>query len=74
MDRIHRYLNHRQISNAYRLDKLILCIIRYLAEHGHKYFDEFTGNILRQTQNSFWRKIRTLRVRLRDPIPLTATA
>jgi len=74
IDRINRYLHHLQISNAYRLDKLLLCIIRYLAEHGCPFLDDFTRNIIHETDNSFWRLIKTLRVRLRDPIPLTAMA
>jgi len=74
IDRINRYLHHLQISNCYRLDKLVLCIIRYLAEHGCPYFDQFTQNIINQTTTSFWRTIRTLRVRLRDPNPFTVTA
>jgi len=72
VDRIHRYLNHLQISNAYRLDKLVLCIVHYLAEHGCPFLDSFTQNIIRQTANSFWGVVKTLRVRLRDPIPLSA--
>jgi len=74
VDRINRYLHHLQISNCYRLDKLVLCIIRYLAEHGSPYFDEFTRDIIHQTANSFWRVIDKLRVRLRDPKPLTFMA
>jgi len=30
---INRYINHRQISNLYRLDKLVLMVARYIAEH-----------------------------------------
>ncbi len=32
---LNRYVNHRQISNCYRLDKLVVMLARYLAEHGH---------------------------------------
>ena len=74
IDRINRYLYHLQISNCYRLDKLVLCIIRYLAEHGSHDFNPFTQNIIKETAISFWRNIQHLRVRLRDPIPLTITA
>jgi len=74
IDRINRYLHHLQISNCYRLDKLVLCIVRYLAEHGCQFFDQFTNALIRQTAYSFWRTIRTLRVRLRDPNPLTTMA
>ena len=74
IDRINRYLHHLQISNVYRLDKLVLCIIRYLVEHGCPFPDEFTRNIIRQTENVSWKLIHTLRVRLRDPIPLITVA
>jgi len=30
---INRYINHRQISNFYRLDKLVVMIANYIAEH-----------------------------------------
>jgi len=74
IDRINRYLHHLQISNAYRLDKLVLCIIRYLAEHGSPYISDFAYDLLRTIGISFWRTIWTLRVRLRDPKPLTIMA
>ena len=74
IDRINRYLHHLQISNCYRLDKLVLCIIRYLAEHGNPFTDTFTQTLIRLTTNSFWRTIWTIRVRLRDPNPLTTMA
>lgn len=74
IDRINRYLNHLQISNCYRLDKLVLCLIRYLAEHGCPFLDQFTRNIIRQTADSFWQTIGRLRVRLRDPKPVTFMA
>jgi len=74
IDRINRYLHHLQISNCYRLDKLVLCIIRYLAEHGSPYIPDFAHNLLSEIGVSFWRTIWTLRVRLRDPIPLTLMA
>jgi len=71
VDRINRYLHHLQISNCYRLDKLVLCIIRYLAEHGSPPVNKFASDILKLTGSKFWRSIWTLRVRLRDPHPLT---
>ncbi|MBA7577865.1 hypothetical protein ES708_19720 [subsurface metagenome] len=71
VDRINRYLYHLQISNCYRLDKLVLCIIRYLAEKGSRFYDPFTSNLLTYINSYFWRIIPTLRVRLRDPIPVT---
>ncbi|MBA7610697.1 hypothetical protein ES703_17909 [subsurface metagenome] len=74
IDRINRYLHHLQISNCYRLDKLVLCIIRYLAEHGSPYLSDFAYKCLDKVGSRFWRAIWTIRVRLRDPIPLTAMA
>jgi len=74
IERINRYLNHLQISNCYRLDKLVLCIIKYLAEHGCPFLPKLAHELLNETGVSFWRTIRTLRVRLRDPIPLTFEA
>ncbi len=74
LDRINRYLDHLQISNCYRLDKLVLCIVRYLAEHGKPFTDAFTLDIIRQVSGQFWTVLDTIRVRLRDPIPLTISA
>ncbi|MBA7659674.1 hypothetical protein ES703_67661 [subsurface metagenome] len=70
VDRINRYLHHLQISNAYRLDKLILILARWLAEHGYPFTDKFTLAILRLTDRSFWRIIGTIKVRLRDSKPV----
>ncbi len=71
IDRINRYLHHLQISNAYRLDKLVLVLARWLAEHGHHFTDNFTLSLLRLTDFSFWQTIWTAKVRLRDPHPIT---
>ncbi|MBA7538625.1 hypothetical protein ES705_30902 [subsurface metagenome] len=70
IDRINRYLHHLQISNCYRLDKLVLCIIRYLAEHGCPYLDGFAYYCLDEVGSQFWRALAFIRVRLRDPIPI----
>ncbi|MBA7486477.1 hypothetical protein ES707_22036 [subsurface metagenome] len=70
IDRLNRYLHHLQISNCYRLDKLILCLIRYLAEHGSPHIPAFAYNLLKQIPGPFWQTIRTLQVRLRNPNPL----
>jgi len=32
---LNRFIKHRQISNSYRLDKLVLMLARLFAEHGH---------------------------------------
>ena len=74
IDRLNRYLHHLQISNCYRLDKLILCLMRYLTEHGCPYLDAFTRQLLRDTSNHFWTLIHRIKLRLRDPNPLTITA
>ncbi len=71
IDRINRYLYHLQISNCYRLDKLVLCIIRYLAEHGCPFLDAFTRKLLLDTSNHFWTLIHRIRLRLKDPNPIT---
>lgn len=71
IESINRYLHHLQISNAYRLDKLILILVRWLAEHGYQFTDKFTLALIRITANSFWRTIWTTKVRLRDPKPLS---
>ena len=72
--RFNRFLHHLQISNCYRLDKLVLCLVRYLAEHGCPFLDDFTRHVIRNTAHSFWQTIYAIRVRLRDPIPLTLEA
>ncbi|MBA7552984.1 hypothetical protein ES705_45564 [subsurface metagenome] len=74
VDRINRYLHHLQISNCYRLDKLVLCIVRYLAEHGCPFLDRFTQDMLELADDAFWKTIWRLRVRLRDPKPITIMA
>lgn len=70
IDRINRYLYHLQISNAYRLDKLVLILARWLAEHGYTFTDKFTPALLRLTANLFWQTIGSVKVRLRDPTPI----
>lgn len=70
LERIHRYLHHLQISNAYRIDKLVVILARYLAEHGCQFKDKFTRLLLHRTNTAFWRTIWTATVRLRDPIPV----
>lgn len=32
---------HAQISNLYRLDRLVLLLARYLAEHGHAFYEKW---------------------------------
>ncbi len=74
IERTNRYLNHLQISNAYRLDKLVLILARYLAEHVAQQFTDFASKLIGFAGSNFWRAIWTARVKLRDPIPLTLVA
>jgi CTP-dependent riboflavin kinase len=71
IERTNRYLNHLQISNAYRLDKLILILARYITEHCHQVFTKHTPELLYAAGAHFWRAIWTVKVRLRDPMPIT---
>ena len=54
----NRFLHGRQISNCYRLDKLIVCLVRFLMEHS----GSVLGSISRQLHDAlvnpqFWRLI-----------------
>ena len=53
---INRYLNHKQISNLYRIDKLVLMIARFIAEHHPTGFGDF-GDKLTSFFRSFWDEI-----------------
>ena len=46
-----------QISNLYRLDKLILLIVRWLAEHGVKFTEKWLEAFLKMSGKDFWQKI-----------------
>jgi len=70
IERTNRYLNHLQISNAYRLDRLILILARFIAEHTQQVFTAFTNKLLCFAGSNFWTAIWTARVRLRDPVPI----
>ena len=69
----NRYLHGRQISNCYRLDKLILCLVRWLLEHGTRYL-----NLLRLPRElfdalhmaNFWRSIRYAKADLSKAVPV----
>lgn len=54
---INRYVirPHAQISNLYRLDKLILVIARYLAEHGIPFLEKWLTPVLTMPAQSFYR-------------------
>lgn len=54
---INRYIirPHAQISNLYRLDKLVLLIARYLAEHGTSFMEKWLQPYLAMPGSLFWR-------------------
>ena len=69
----NRFLHGRQISNCYRLDKLILCIVRWLLEHGKRNlnllklpWDIFDALHLKD----FWRVIWYAKVDLSKAVPV----
>ncbi|MBA7495978.1 hypothetical protein ES702_06574 [subsurface metagenome] len=72
IQRDNRYLNHLQISNAYRLDRLVLILVRYITEHAECLFAKDAPKLIFAPAQYFWKAIWTVRVRLRDPVPITA--
>ncbi|MBA7696112.1 hypothetical protein ES703_104754 [subsurface metagenome] len=72
IQRDNRYLNHLQISNAYRLDRLVLILVRYITEHAEHLFAKDAPDLIFKPADVFWTLIWTVRVRLRDPVPITA--
>ncbi len=54
---INRYIvrPHAQISNLYRLDRLIILIARYLAEHGVHFAERWLEPYLAMAGSIFWR-------------------
>jgi len=66
---INRYVvrPHAQISNLYRLDRLLLLLARYLAEHGVRFLEKWLKPYLSMPGHSFW---STLRVRNTDGVPM----
>jgi len=69
----NRYLHGRQISNCYRLDKLILCLVRWLLEHGKRYLKllSFPREIIHALQiHDFWRLIWYAKVDLSKVVPV----
>lgn len=69
----NRYANHRQISNLYRLDKLVLLLARYLAEHGRPI--SRVGVQLAALFKSFWSEIwdADINLSLTAPVRLKMT-
>jgi len=48
---------HAQISNLYRLDKLVLALARYIAEHGHHFYEDWLQPYLSMPGREFWSQI-----------------
>lgn len=48
------YRPEAQISNLYRLDKLIVILARFLAEHGAKFTDQWIQPFIRMPGAHFW--------------------
>jgi len=47
---------HAQISNLYRLDRLVLLLARYLAEHGVPFLEKWLQPYLAMSGSQFWAK------------------
>lgn len=71
LKRIPRYVlrPHAQISNLYRLDKLLILIARYLAEHGTAFYEKWLKPYLTIPGSQFWTKTIWLK-QLELPPPL----
>ena len=56
---VNRFLirPHAQISNIYRLDRLVLLLARYLAEHGHHFLQGWLTPALTMPGREFWSQI-----------------
>jgi len=70
---INRYLDGWQISNEYRLDKMIVCLVRCVLEHGDRILD--LGSLPRELYAAlhladFWRTIRCALVDLTKAVPI----
>ncbi len=70
---INRYINHKQISNLYRLDKLVVMIARFIAEHHPTIFGDF-GDNLTSFFRSFWDEIWDTDINLSLPAPVKLSA
>jgi len=66
---LNRYVNHKQISNMYRLDKLIVMIARFIAEHREVIFGDF-GNKITSFFRSFWDVIWDVDINLSLAAPI----
>ena len=65
---LNRYAKHRQISNLYRLDRLVVMIARFLAEHGHK-IGNFGINLVSLLAH-FWQEIWSVEINLSLTAPV----
>ena len=56
---IHRYVlrPHAQISNLYRLDRLVLLLARYISERGHAFYESWLQPYLASPGREFWSQI-----------------
>lgn len=56
---VNRYVirPHAQISNLYRLDRLVLLLARYLAEHGTHFWEKWLRPALTMPGQQFWSQI-----------------
>jgi len=70
---LNRYINHKQISNLYRIDKLILMIARFISEHHPTIFGDYGDNLTRFFK-SFWRQIWDADINLSLPAPVKLPA
>lgn len=59
---VNRYVlrKHAQISNLYRLDKLIILIARYLSEHGQVFYQAWLKPYLLLPGGVFWKSSSSL--------------
>jgi len=68
---VNRYFNHRQISNLYRLDKLVVMIARLLVEHGQQ-FNDFATKLI-TFFGPFWQQIWAAEINLAETAPIKLT-
>lgn len=56
IERVNRFIvrPHAQISNLYRLDRLVVLLAKYLSEHIAHVWDEWLRPFLHQTWPQFW--------------------
>jgi hypothetical protein len=57
-----------QISNLYCLDKLVLLIVRYLAEHGLKFQEKWLQPFLKLSGKAFWQNVWSWSFELCHPL------